>query len=212
MDVAQPLAARWVRLGAAAGLVACLAYPLAVFAPLPLGVVATLVALFGPALAVASLGLYQAIRLHAPSVAAGAAAVLNVMGGGLFTAMLLVQIAVGVAIGPAAEPGLQAVWLGLDVAWDAYISLGTLLFALAMLRHPRFGPLFAYSGLVIGGLLFAFNLLTFPTPPANAGLIDLGPAVGLWYLAVTVQLWRSFGWADRLAPRQGRGGAGAKPE
>ena len=32
---------------------------------------------------------------------------------------------------------MTAIWLGLDVAWDAYIGLGTLFLALAMLRHPR---------------------------------------------------------------------------
>jgi hypothetical protein len=176
-------------------LIACASYPIAVFVPLPLGITVTLVAVFGPALAVASAGLYHAIRLHRASVAAGAAAILNAAGGGLFTAMLLVQIAVGIATGHRTDPSLQAVWLGLDVAWDAYIGFGTTLFALAMLRHPRFGPLFAYSGLVIGALLLILNLYTFPTPPANAGLIDLGPFVGLWYLAVTVQMWRSLGWA-----------------
>jgi len=39
------------------------------------------------------------------------------------------------------------------------------------------------------------NLATFPTPPAEAHLVDLGPAVGLWYLAVSIQMWRSLGWA-----------------
>jgi hypothetical protein len=32
-------------------------------------------------------------------------------------------------------------------------------------------------------------------PPANAGLVDIGPLVGLWFLAATVQAWRSLGWA-----------------
>ncbi len=198
MAIEQRLAARWIRAGVVAGWVACLSYPIAVFVPLPLGIAATLVALFGPALAIASVGLYHVISLHRASVAAGAAALLNSVGGALFTSMLLVQIAVGVASGHQTDRSLQAVWLGLDVAWDAYISLGTVLFALSMLRHPRFGPVFTYSGLIIGVLLFAFNLYTFPTPPANAGLIDLGPLIGLWYLAVTVQLWRSLGWAEGL--------------
>ena len=30
---------------------------------------------------------------------------------------------------------------------------------------------------------------------SGAGLVDLGPAIGLWYLAVTVQMWRSLRWA-----------------
>jgi hypothetical protein len=113
--------------------------------------------------------------------------------------MALVQMAIGAATGDRTERPLQAIWLGLDVAWDAYIGLGTVLFALSMLRHPRFGRVFAASGAAVGFTLLLFNLYTFPTPPANAGLLDLGPVVGLWYLAVTMQMWRSLRWAHAAA-------------
>lgn len=178
---------------------ACVAYPAAVFLPLPLGASAALAASFGPAIGVACVGLWRLIRLHRPSVAAGAAAGLNGLGGALFTAMLLVQMAIGHTTGDQTERPLQAVWLGLDVAWDAYIGLGTVLFGVSMFRHPRFGRLFGASGVVLGLGLLMLNLSAFPTPPANAGLIDLGPFIGLWYLAVSVQVWRSLGWAQAVA-------------
>ena len=79
-------------------------------------------------------------------------------------------------------------------AWDGYIGLGTICFGLAMLRHPRFGRVFGVSGIVIGAGLLALNLWTFPSPPVNAGLVDLGPAVGLWYLVVTIRMASSFSW------------------
>lgn len=145
------------------------------------------------------MGLWRLIQLHRPSVTAGAAAGLNGLGGALFTAMVLVQMAVGHATGDHTERSLQAVWLGLDVAWDAYIGLGTVLFGVSMLRHPRFGRLFGASGIVLGLGLLILNLYTFPTPPANAGLVDLGPFIGLWYLAVSVQMWRSLEWAQAVA-------------
>lgn len=93
-------------------------------------------------------------------------------------------------------PELVAVWLGLDVAWDVYMGIGTALFALAMFRHPRFGAAFAVPGLIIAVILVALNLAIFPTPPADANLFDAGPLVGLWYLAVSIQVWRSLGWAQ----------------
>ena len=195
---------QWIRTAVAAGLVACISYPVAVFIPLPIAVSATLVAVFGPALALASVGLYRMMRLHQASVAAGAGALLNSLGGTLFTAMLLLQIAVGLATGDRTEPSLQAVWLGMDVAWDAYISLGTTFFAISMLRHPRFGPVFCVSGAILGVMLFVLNLYTFPTPPANAGLVDLGPLIGLWYLAVTIRMWRSLSWAEPVQQVSGR--------
>ena len=145
-----------------------------------------------PALAIGCAGLWRLIRLHHGSVAAGAAAGLNALGGALFTAMVVVQMAIGVANRDRPKRALQAIWLGLDVAWDPYIGLGTVLFGFSMLRHPQFGRVFAASGVAVGFALLLFNLYTFPTPPANAGLVDLGPVIGLWYLAVTVQMWRSL--------------------
>jgi hypothetical protein len=123
----------------------------------------------------------------------------NALGGALFSAMGLVQLAVGYSSGGEnVSTQSIAIWLGLDVAWDAYAGLGTICFALAMLRHPRFGKIFSGSGIVIGAGLVALHLYTFPTPPQNAGLVDLGPAMGLWYLAVTIQMWRSLSWVRTL--------------
>jgi hypothetical protein len=191
--------ARWIRSGAIAGVWACVAYPTAVFVPLPLRASAALAASFGPALGVGSVGLWRLIRLHSPSVGAGAAAGLNGLGGALFTAMLLVQMAIGHATGGQTDRPLQAVWLGLDVAWDAYIGLGTVLFGVGMFGHPRFGRAFGGSGVVLGIGLLLSNLYTFPAPPANAGLMDLGPLIGVWYLAVSVQMWRSLTWVRAVA-------------
>ncbi len=187
---------------------ACFAYPALIFAPLPLALSAALAASFGPTLAFGSIGLWRLIRLHHVSVAAAAGAGLNAIGGALFTAMLLVQMAVGVATGNHTDRPLQAVWLGLDVAWDAYIGIGTALFGLSMVRHPRFGRVFGSTGIAIAIALLCLNLYTFPIPPANAGLVDLGPLVGCWYLVVTVRVWQSLDWAERVS----RGGAGQAAE
>ena len=79
---------------------------------------------------------------------------------------------------------------GLDVGWDLYVAAGTFLFALAMRRAPGFGPVFAWSGMALAAGLLALNVATFPVPPGDAGLVDLGPAVALWYVAVSIQLAR----------------------
>jgi hypothetical protein len=117
----------------------------------------------------------------------------NALAGALLSASLLVQLAVKdeTGDGPAAE--LEAVWLGLDVAWDAYIGLGTILFGISALAHPR-----------LGAALLVLNLASFPTPPANAGSIDIGPLVGLWYLAVTLVIFRSLSWVRANEERHAR--------
>jgi hypothetical protein len=90
---------------------------------------------------------------------------------------------------------VDKVQLGLDVSWDVFIAIGTLLFAVNMLGHPRFGRIIGGIGVALAILLLGFNLYSFPIPPANAELIDFGPFVGLWYLVVSVQLLRSVPWA-----------------
>ena len=189
-----------VRLGIFAGIFTCLAYPLLVFLPLPRVATVALAACIGPALGLASYGLKTLLDLERSTVSSALGLLLNSLAGAMFSAMLLVQLAVkALAQDQKVAPPLAGVWLGLDVAWDAYVGLGTLFFAVAMLRHPRFGRAFAYSGLAIAVSLLALNFYTFPTPPGSAGLIDLGPAAGLWYLIVTIQTWRSMAWAKGRA-------------
>jgi len=198
---AAPAGLKAVQLGIVAGFFTCLAYPLLTFVALPKLATTTLVACFGPALAVASFGLRRLLDWETPLVSSVLGTLFNALGGALFSATVLVQMAVRYFVGAEkVSAQVSAIWLGLEVAWDAYIGLGTLCFALAMLRHPRFGRVFAFSGVAIAVGLLALNFYTFPTPPSIAGLVDLGPAIGAWYLVVTIQMWRSLHWARTVEP------------
>jgi hypothetical protein len=185
---------RWIKTGIVAGLCSSILYPTLIFAPLPLQLAAALAAFLGPAIGVGSIGLHFLVRLRGHSVAAVLGAIHNVLAGALFSAMVLVQLAAK-QYAPESVRDLVSVWLGLDVAWDIYIGLGTLFFAYAMVRHPRFRWPFAVPGFVLGALVIVLNLIPFPVPPAASGSIDVGPFVGVWYLAVTIQAWRSLRWA-----------------
>jgi hypothetical protein len=189
-----------VRLGIAGGFIACVAYPLASFVPLPMRATAAIAACFGPALVVACFGLKALLDAGKQTSASALGFLLNALAGALFSAMALVQIAVGSLVKDRTNfLAMNGIWLGLDKAFDIYIGLGTIFFAFAMLRHPRFGRVFAIFGLAIGAGLVVLNFFTFPAPPANAGFIDPGPAIGLWYPAVTIQMSRSLAWARDLA-------------
>jgi hypothetical protein len=191
-----------VRIGIVAGFVACLTYPLATFVPLPMLATAAVAACFGPALAVACFGLKALLDVEKPTASSALGLLLNALGGALFAAMALVQIAIGHLVKDRSFfLSLNGIWLGLDKAFDVYIGLGTIFFAVAMWRHPRFGRVFAVTGLVIGAGLIFLNFYTFPSSPADAGLFDPGPAIGLWYLAVTIQMSRSVSWAKRGGSR-----------
>lgn len=199
----------WVHVGIGAGLVACASYPALVFVPMPPFLTAIVASAFGPALGFASVGLYHFLKLHRDSVCAQIGAISNLLAGALFTAMAVVQLSVRqhrneYFAGPEPDETVRAtvrwVWdviLGLDVAFDVYIGLGTLLFGVAMLGHPRLGRIVGWAGILIAGVgVLGFNLYTLPTPPADAGLLDSGPPCGLWYLVVVILIWRSRRWVD----------------
>ena len=69
--------------------------------------------------------------------------------------------------------GLQ---LGLDMAWDVFLAIGTAMLAWNMRQHPplRASPM-RQPGLLLAIALLGLNLAAFPENPGRAGLIDLGP-------------------------------------
>jgi hypothetical protein len=164
--------------------------------PVPAGVAVLLTGGFGLGLSTATLGLYLGLlRRTAPRLGL-LAAVFNALAAALLVAMILVQLAIGEL--PAARsdaPALAAVHLGLDVAWDLYIGAGTLAAALALRKQPGFGVVWGLVGIALALALLTLNALTFPTPPGESGLVDVGPLVGLWYTAVLVRL----GWLVRAS-------------
>jgi hypothetical protein len=191
MESAAPLLAdrTWARASAICGLAAIVSYALLIGLPGPAALQALLTLGFGLGLTIASIGLYFSVAAPASPRVGLVAAVSNTVAAGLLVAMILVQLAIG-STGDAAGPALRAVSLALDVGWDLYVAAGTFLFALAMRRAPGFGPLFAWSGMAVAAGLLVLNVATFPVPPGDAGLVDLGPAVALWYVAVSIQLAR----------------------
>ncbi|UCE39881.1 MAG: hypothetical protein JSV17_10365 [Candidatus Aminicenantes bacterium] len=212
MDGDKTLYRTWVRMGIYAGLAVSVIYPLMIFAPLPKKITIILASLFGPLLMLASLGLYYFLKAHRKTVTGQLAVISNIVASVLVTLMLIVQLSVNLSISglmDSAGEGISEatkkwIWqvvdkvqLGMDVSWDIFIAIGTILFGVTMMKHPRFGKIFGLLGFLIGHFLLVFNLSTFPTPPGDAGLIDLGPFAGIWYLLVTVQIIRSLKWFDQ---------------
>lgn len=200
---------RWVHVGIGAGFLACVVYPVMVFVPMPRTLGVYVAASFGPALAFASVGLHRFLALDRETVAGRAAAIANCVAGGLVTAMLLVQLQIRYARADADVPAaseavisttIEWVWqvvLGLDVAFDVFIGIATVLFGVAMLRHPAFGRLIGGAGIVIGAvLILGFNLATLPRLPRDSGLFDPGPVTGTWYLVATILVLRGREWME----------------
>lgn len=202
----------WIKIGIYAGLAVSIVYPLMVFAPLPEKMTITLASLFGPLLMTSSLGLYFFLRAHRKSVTGQLAVLSNIVASATASMMLIVQLSVNLSMEGLMESAgeeiseatqkwiwkvVDKIQLGMDVSWDIFIAIGTILFGVTMMKHPRFGKFFGLLGFFIGAFLLVFNLATFPTPPGDAGLIDLGPAAGLWYFVTAILMLRSLKWFDR---------------
>ena len=189
----------WTRIGIAAGLVACIAYPTMTLVDVPRIPQLILGASFGPALAIASIALAQILqaRRYAPTVKL--AEILNSLAGALVTAMIIVQLAINYSTAPAIDGELNAlikhkIWdvvLGLDVSFDIFIGLGTLFFAINFIRDPRFGRIIGWAGIFVSIVpLLGANIYYFPDPPYIHGFPHVGIFTGLWYLGVVFLMIR----------------------
>ena len=191
----------WIRFTVINGFASVISYLAAAFAPLPEILSLLLAFLFGPFFMLSTLGLFFIIKSWKPSITLYSATLFNVVATALVTLMLVVQQSIfafheqfksdpGKAVGDEQLNWIfkevNSVQLGMDVAWDVFISAGTFLLALTMYRHPVFGKIFSITGMLVSLALFSFNLYSFPQPPSEAGSIDFGPFVSLWYLALTI--------------------------
>ena len=141
-----------------------------------------------------------AIALAVPLLIIGVPIFL-VIGFALFTLMATMQQAVFAeyqqllgATAPAEAPAslresfalVNRVQLGADVAFDIFYSLGIILISIVIVRTRGLGRVVGAYGLVVATGLLALNIGFFPTPPAAAGSVDLGPATIGWWIGLFV--------------------------
>lgn len=191
--------AEWKRAAIGFGLAAVGAYLVVALRLLPVPLLRVLFISAGPLIAVAILAMGQWLAAERDSVALRLAVLLHVVAAAFFSAMAIVQNAnlaftrsrlartddeLERRMIEAAHRSVDGVQLGLDIAWDIWITAGAVFLAVALLRHPRFPAVIGWTGIAAAALVLALNLWTFPVPPASAGLFDAGPILGLWYLAV----------------------------
>jgi hypothetical protein len=190
----------WIYLGISCGYIVSIIYPLLQFVSnLLVGVI--LAILMGIFLSLASVGLYYFVRLHKKTITSKIAVFSNIIAATLLIQMFLVQLAIKSSKPNVIEESVSWIWnslnhihYGLDVAWDVYIFIGTILFAVNAYHHPKLGKTFSIFGVLISLAMIVTNIRAFPLPPESMGTIDFGPFIGLWYLAVTIKITFSRKW------------------
>jgi len=86
--------------------------------------------------------------------------------------------------------GINSVQFTLDIAFDIFYCLLVILYSIAMINDSYFGKIIGIFGLLSGSVLLFLNLFTFPFPPGESGLIDLGPLTGLFWIIVIMMFLR----------------------
>lgn len=193
----------WGQLTWISGISSTLFYFGAAFAPLPDSIAMLLAFAFGPLLTVSFYSVNRFFSATRASIRLEIASLLGVIAGTMVTLMLVIQIGNGIvradALAEAAtestREAIQQAWRAvnrvqylIDVVWDIFICSASVLLGTYLYSHPRYGKIWGGSGVVAGALLLFLNLQTFPTAPAEAGSIDLGPVVALWFTAVFVRM------------------------
>jgi hypothetical protein len=202
----------WIKTGLICGFLTMIIYPSIIFISFPLQVTLVLACSFGILLMIASIGLYNFISLAKKTVSLQIGTLFNIIGSSVVTMMFTIQLALfqtklssSIEITKEMKNYIfqfpNTIQLGLDVVWDIFLGIGTILLAFNMFTHPRFGKVFSISGMVIALALLILNISAFPVPPGEAGSIDLGPLVALWYLAVTIRIAMSMKWVNGLTTR-----------
>lgn len=185
----------WMRIGAWSGLIAAVTFMGAAIIPLPERVALVLALVFPLFLLVGHVGLYQFLSRERASMWNQLAVILGIGAPVLVSAMLTVQQSMVSYMQRYYHPldeitrqaqiniwrAVDSVQLGLDVAWDMFILPTIILFSLGVMRDAAFPRWFGFIGLVLGIGGAFLNIFTFPTPPIDVGLPDVGPFAMIWY-------------------------------
>jgi hypothetical protein len=179
------------------GIAATAVYLTKTFVPMPFKAHVMVCMAFGPLIVAGAPGMAAYLKGRAESLLIDTAARFAVVAGAFHLAMTCVQtttlMIMRERIAEAEEPtkaalrqilsSVHTVQLGLCFCWDLFIALATLLFGAAMIRRGGRLAALGAAGLLVGATFLAMKLWTYPIPPAEAGLFDLGPGMGAWYMA-----------------------------
>ncbi|MCF0050214.1 hypothetical protein LXM25_09110 [Dyadobacter sp. LJ53] len=111
-------------------------------------------------------------------------------------AQLAVQIGVNIKsdqVGAAearfVKESIRLIDMGMDVAWDMFIGTYLVLFLISARKLIEL-KFWGFTLGILGIALMILNTITFPNPPAEVDLFDLGPFIALGLFGLAGQTFR----------------------
>ena len=189
------------KIGGISGIVSIIFYVSAVLIPMP-DAIPRLMAFTFPLLWIISyMALYHFLKKEKHTPTLEIAYIFGVIGAAIACSFLVIQQANFIwhneamevaktdeakALLKAAFRAVNRVQAGLDVAFDIFITIATILFGINMARSSKLPSFLGIVMSIIAGTLLVLNMITFPVGPAEAGLIDVGPFLGIWMMVVYI--------------------------
>jgi hypothetical protein len=211
MRSAADVDGRLVKIGLLAGGAAVVTYLAKTFIPLPDFLNTAFFLARGPLVVIAFLGFYPFLVKPVPSATALLGTAFGVIAGATTMLFGVIQLTnlhyIRGFIGTAGSPGDAETWRhilegvftvqnGVSYVADFFLDCGVFLWAIAMWNHPKLGKWWTLLSVVLVGPHFIMKVITFPVPPAEAGLFDAGPLVSVWFALLLIQVARNFRWMD----------------
>jgi hypothetical protein len=188
--------------GGISGIIGTLCYIIAITVPMN-NMASYILATSWPILSIIFVfSLFRFIELETHSPMNQLAFIFSVLAFVLLTAMISSQVAVRIGIDELIQTSspnqeeilklmrrsIRLVDMGIDVAWDIFIGTALMFLAFALKGHSNFGLWWGIPLILLGVLLIAFNVITFPHPPGSRNLVDIGPAIGLYIIMLSGRL------------------------
>ena len=204
---------RSVWMGTAFGASALVLYLARSFLPLPDAVATFCYLLFGPCLVLAFFGWWPFMERGGSILRARVATVFGIIAGATNMMFAVVQMNnlyyLRLKIAAAENEALAGEWKrilvgvltvqnGLNFTMDFFLDVAAFCYASILWREGALGRALALLSVLLVGPHFFMKLGTFPEPPAEAGLFDGGPLVGVWFLLTTLYVSR-WCWQQRGA-------------
>ena len=197
-----------------AGIIAGALYPIAMLDLAPGRWSNLAFMLFGPFFAISAYGMRAFYARARDTATNDIACLLLILAGAAFTFMATMQMSIYTAIPgyhrASLEPdaatwdailrGVSTTQLGLDFAFDIFVSFGVILLGWQMVLHPRVPALLGLAGIAIGAAGISVNTITFPENSGIAGLIDPAPVFGVWFGLAWLPLIFFRSWRPKKDP------------